>query len=93
MRPGRERPEQAFPMRCCMRPFICMENADMAVMTRGINIKIPDTLRTRADTCAKLIGATVPEFVRKAIRDKCAEVEKLHGQRERAREAAADGAA
>ncbi|GEM_PF-6239630 len=64
----------------------------MAAMTRGINIKVPDTLRTRAEACATLVGATVPELVREAIRDKCAEVEKLHGQRTRAARAAGQDA-
>ena len=61
----------------------------MAAMTKTMSIKLPDTLRARLDTCATLIGATGPEFAREAIRDKCAEVEKLHGQRERAAKAAA----
>lgn len=60
----------------------------MAMMTKGINIKVPDALRERGHVCASLIGATWPEFCREAIRDKCAEVEKLHGQRERAAKAA-----
>lgn len=61
----------------------------MAALTRGINIKVPDRLRARTDTCAQPVGATVPEFVRKAVRDKCAEVKRLHGRRSRAEKAAA----
>lgn len=58
-------------------------------MKRTMNIKLPDALRTRAEACASLIGATFPEFVRESMRDKCAAVERLHGQRERAHKAAA----
>ena len=58
-------------------------------MKRAMNIKLPDALRTRADACASLIGATFPEFVRQAMRNECAAVERLHGQRERAHKAAA----
>ena len=57
-------------------------------MKKYIHIKLPDMLRTRADTCASLVGATFAEFCREAIRDKCTETERLHGQRERAQKAA-----
>ena len=58
-------------------------------MKRTMNIKLPEALRTRADTCASLVGATFPEFVRQAMRNECTAVERLHGQRERAHKAAA----
>lgn len=57
-------------------------------MASAFHFKVTPELRARAQTCAKLIGATVPEFAREAIRDKCEHVEKLNGQRERARKAA-----
>ena len=55
----------------------------------SFHFKVTPELRARAEACAKLIGATAPEFCREALRDKCAEVEKLQGQRERAARAAA----
>ena len=57
-------------------------------MEAHFNIKAPASLRARVETCATLVGAGVPEFVREAIRDKCEAVERLHGQRERAAKAA-----
>ena len=66
-----------------------MELPATAAMTRGIYIKVPDRPRARTDTCAQPVGATAPEFVREAIRDTCAEVERLHGRRSRAEKAAA----
>ena len=57
-------------------------------MSAAFHFKATRELRARAEACAKLIGATVPEFARESIRDKCASVEKLQGQRERARKAA-----
>lgn len=53
-------------------------------MSAAFHFKATPELRARAEACAKLIGATVPEFAREAIRDKCAAVEKTDGQRERA---------
>lgn len=66
-----------------------MELPAMAATTRGLDIKVPDRLRARTDACAQPVGATVPEFVREAIRDTCAEVERLHGRRSPAEKAAA----
>lgn len=57
-------------------------------MSAAFHFKARPELRARAEACARLIGASVAEFAREAIRDKCAEVEKLYGQRERARKAA-----
>ncbi len=57
----------------------------------GTDVKVPDGLRTRADACASLVGATVPESMREAIRDRGAEAERFHGQRERARKAVMAG--
>ena len=54
-----------------------------------IHIKVRPELRARADTCAKLEGLNVPEFVRMAIRDACEASERKHGQRTRAAKAAA----
>lgn len=55
----------------------------------AFHIKVRPELRTRADTCAKLEGLSVPEFVRLAVKDACERTEKLHGQRTRAAKAAA----
>ena len=57
-------------------------------MDAYLHMKLRSELRTRADACATLTGATLNEFVREAIRDKCESVERLHGQRERAHKAA-----
>lgn len=54
-------------------------------MSRSLNIRLVPELRARADACATLVGCTLPELVREAIRDKCSEVERLQGQRDRAR--------
>lgn len=55
---------------------------------RGINLKVAETLRTRADACASLEGISTPEFVRAAIVAHCERSERLHGQRSRAAKAA-----
>ena len=49
-----------------------------------IHIKTMPELRARAEACARLEGLSLPEFVRMAIRDRCAVTEKTDGQRERA---------
>ena len=54
---------------------------------RGINIKVHETLRARADMCAKLEGLGTPEFVRAAIAAHCERSERLHAQRARAAKA------
>ncbi len=61
----------------------------MARIQTAMNFKVTPELRARAEACARLIGAALPEFAREAIRDKCEAVEKLQGQRERAARAAA----
>ena len=63
-------------------------------MSAAFHFKCTPELRARAEACARLIGATVPEFAREAIRAHCATVEKTDGQRERAaRRAAKEGEA
>ena len=59
-------------------------------MSSAFHFKCTPELRARAEACATLIGASIPEFAREAIRDKCAEVEKTQGQRSRAAKAAAE---
>ena len=56
----------------------------------SFHIKARPELRSRVEVCAKLIGATVPEFVREAIRDKCELVERTNDRRQRAAAAADD---
>ena len=57
-------------------------------LNQSLHVKITEQLRARANTCATLTGATLPEFVRESIRDKCETVERLQGQRDRARKKA-----
>ena len=56
-----------------------------------IHIKVRPELRARADTCARLEGLALPEFVRLAVRDACEQTERKHGQRTRAAKAAREG--
>ncbi|MCY4320031.1 MAG: hypothetical protein OXE76_12795 [Alphaproteobacteria bacterium] len=59
----------------------------------AINIRINNRLLARAIACARELGLSRPEFVRRAIERECAETEKLAGRRSRfARNADRDAA-
>lgn len=45
------------------------------------NVKARPELRARVEACAAQIGATVPEFVRISLIEKCDAVERVRDQR------------
>ncbi len=49
----------------------------------AINIRVNTRLLARANACARDLGLSRPEFVRRAIERECAETEKLAGRRSR----------
>ena len=49
----------------------------------AINIRVNNRLLTRASACARDLGLSRPEFVRRAIERECSETEKLAGRRSR----------
>ena len=54
-----------------------------------MHFRITPALRARVEDCARLEGVALPEYAREALRRRCEETERLQGQRDRARQAAA----